>query len=112
MLTICGLITAEPAFATGVGLPPERYGFAMCLNDAGERVTLAARDPDVIEEVMEALDSGAVTPGGAPVRFEPATFPLRRPGWPEDWLERPLKDTSAWSGAWRLARMTRRVLAR
>jgi hypothetical protein len=80
----CGVWSAREAEDHGVPsavvteMGVEAVGFMLCYQDDGRRLSVFTYD----SEYVQAL--GASNPGW--IRIPSNKFPLRRPGWPEDWL--------------------------
>lgn len=73
------LMTIEPSFAAQIGLEPKPWGILLAETPSG-KVALAGV-PDNVEMLKDAAPRGE--------RFDLAAknFPLRRKGWPDDWVD-------------------------
>ena len=74
-----------------IGLPHKPHGLLLCEDPQGNRTTVATADLAYFDMLVKA---SATTPDPlANLLIPPGTFPLRRPGWPDEW-RRP---TGPWS---------------
>lgn len=71
----CRLFGLEPT--------PSGYGFLLCVDDVGRKVTRATEDVAFAEMIASRVGTATLDRLEVPAN----TFPVTRPGWPDDWSE-------------------------